>query len=35
MDPGKQNVTVRNACPLDSHFFIAGLGTSNDDNMCA
>ena len=29
--PGKQNViTVRNACPSDSHFFILGLGMSND-----
>lgn len=25
--PGKQNVIVRNACPSDSHFFNAGLGT--------
>ena len=34
MGPDKQNVTVRNACPSDSHFFIAGLGTINDDNRC-
>ena len=30
--PGKQNVIVRNACPLDSRFFFSGLGTSNDDS---
>ena len=33
--PGFQNViTVRNACPSDSHFFILGLVMSNDDSRC-
>lgn len=31
-DPGKQNIIVRNACPLDSRFVCRPWYMSNDDS---